>query len=68
MPEAPQAGVVFVDVVELESDVIVGRAIGKATALDVLALAAGLATITCTVCAAFRFAAVTVALSCVGLT
>jgi hypothetical protein len=68
MPEAPQAGVVFVDVVELESDVIVGRAIVKATAFDVLALAAGLATITCTVCAALRFTAVTVALNCVGLT
>ena len=49
MPAGLQAGVVFDDVVDAESDVIVGRAIGNETELEVVALDAGLATVTFTV-------------------
>jgi hypothetical protein len=46
MPAGLQAGVVFEEVVDAESDVMVGRTIGNETELEVLALAAGLATAT----------------------
>jgi hypothetical protein len=46
MPTGLQAGVVFEEVVDDESDVMVGRTIGNETELEVLALAAGLATAT----------------------
>lgn len=49
MPAGLQAGVVFEEVVDAESDVMVGRTIGNETELEVLALAAGLATATFTV-------------------
>jgi hypothetical protein len=49
MPTGLQAGVVFEEVVDDESDVMVGRTIGNETELEVLALAAGLATATFTV-------------------
>jgi len=65
---ALQAGVVLFDVVDPESEVIVGSTIGKAMALERLALAAGLATDSCTVSAVVRFEAATETLSCVGLT
>jgi hypothetical protein len=68
MTSALQAGVVLFDVVDPESEVIVGSTIGKAMALDVLAPAAGLATESCTVSTVVRLAAVTDTLSCVGLT
>ena len=68
MPAGLQAGVVFDDVVDADSEVIVGRTIGNEIAFDVLALDAGLATATCTVCTEEIFAAVTDALSWVGLT
>jgi hypothetical protein len=68
IPEALHAGVVFDAEVDAESEVIVGSAMAKATAFDLFALAAGLATTSCTVCTVERLAAVTVALSCVGLT
>jgi len=44
MPASLQAGVEFDVVEEAESDVMVGRAIGKAMALETVALPAGLAT------------------------
>src|SRR5579871_370249 len=59
MTSALQAGVVLFDVVDPESEVIVGSTIGKAMALDVLAPAAGLATESCTVSTVVRSAAVT---------
>jgi hypothetical protein len=68
MPAGLQAGVVFDEVVDAESDVIVGRNIGNEIAFDVFVLDAGLATATWTVPTAAISAAVTVALSCVGLT
>ena len=68
MPAGLQADVEFDDVEGAESDVMVGRAIGNEIALDVFALAAGLATATFTVSTAARFAAVTAALNWVGLT
>ena len=68
IPEALHAGVVFEDEVDAASEVIVGSATAKAMAFDVLALDAGLATATCSVCTAERFAVLSVALSCVGLT
>ena len=46
MPAGLQAGVVFDEVVEEESDVMVGRTVGNEMALDELALNAGLATAT----------------------
>ena len=46
MPAGLQAGVVFDDVVDPDSDVMVGRTIGNEIAFDVFALAAGLATAT----------------------
>lgn len=49
MPTGLQAGVVLEEVVDAESDVIVGRAIGNETELEVVALDAGLATVTFTV-------------------
>jgi hypothetical protein len=67
-PAGLQAGVVFDDVVDADSEVIVGRTIGNEIAFDVLALDAGLATATCTVCTEEIFAAITDALSCVALT
>jgi len=68
MPAGLHAGVEFDDVVDAESDVIVGRAIGNEIAFDMFALDAGLATATLTVSTAARFAAVTDALNWVGLT
>ena len=49
MPEALHAGVVFEAEVDAESEVIVGSAMAKARAFDVLALDAGLSTATCRV-------------------
>lgn len=46
IPSRLQAGVVFEDDVEADSDVMVGSTIGNASAFDVLALDAGLATAT----------------------
>jgi hypothetical protein len=46
MPAGLQAGVVFDEVVDPESDVMVGRAIGNEIAFDIFALDAGLATAT----------------------
>lgn len=46
IPVGAHSGVVLDDVDDAESDVIVGSAIGNATALDTLPLAAGLATAT----------------------
>jgi hypothetical protein len=63
MPAGLQAGVVFEDVVDPDSDVMVGRTIGNAIAFEVLALAAGLATATWTVSTVARLMAATVALS-----
>jgi hypothetical protein len=63
MPAGLQAGVIFDEVVEPESDVMVGRTIGNEIALDRFALDAGLATVTCTVSTEVIFAAVTVAVS-----
>ena len=68
MPAGLQAGVEFDDVVDAESDVMVGSAIGNEIVLDTFALDAGLATATFTVSTEVRFDAATVALSCVGLT
>ena len=68
MPAGLQAGVVLDDVVDADSEEIVGRTIGNEMAFDVLALDAGLATATCTVCTEEISAAVTDALSWVGLT
>ena len=71
IPAALQAAVVLGDLgdeVEPESEVMVGSTIENGVALDVFALAVGLATATCTVSTVLRFAAVTAALSCVGLT
>jgi hypothetical protein len=68
MPDGLHAVVEFEDVVEAESDVMVGRTIGNEIALDRLALEAGLATVTFTVSTVVIFAAATAALSCVGLT
>ena len=68
MPAGLQAGVVFDDDVDPESDVMVGRTIGNAIAFDRFALDAGFATATRTVSTVAILAAVTVALSWVGLT
>jgi len=68
MPAGAQAGVEFDDVVDAESDVMVGRAIGNEMELEVFALDAGLATATLTVLTEAISAAVTAAVSCVELT
>ena len=68
IPAGLQDGVVFDDVVDPESDVMVGRAIGNEIALERFALDAGLATATWTVSTEVKFAAATVAVSWVGLT
>ena len=68
IPAGLQDGVVFDDVADPESDVIVGRAIGNEIALERFALDAGLATATWTVSTEVKFAAATVAVSWVGLT
>jgi hypothetical protein len=68
MPAGLQAGVVFDDVVDPESDVMVGRTIGNEIVLERFGLDAGLATATWTVSTEAKFAAVTVAVSWVGLT
>jgi len=68
MPAGAQAGVVFDDVVDAESDMMVGRAIGNETELEVFALDAGLATATFTVLTEAMSATVTAAVSCVELT
>lgn len=59
-----QAGVVLEDVVEADSDVMVGSTTGNETELEVLALDAGEATATCPVCTALISAAGSVAVSC----
>ena len=68
MPAGAQAGVIFDDVVDAESVVIVGSAIGNEMELEVFALDAGLATATLTVLTEAISAAVAVAVSCVELT
>jgi hypothetical protein len=68
MPAGLQDGVVFDNVVDPESDVMVGRAIGNEIALERFALDAGLATVTWTVSTEVKFAAATMAVSWVGLT
>jgi len=67
MPAGLQAGVLFADVVDAESDAMVGRTIGNEIAFEMFVLDAGLATATWTVPTAAIFAAVTAALSWVGL-
>jgi hypothetical protein len=63
MPAGLQAGVVLEEVVDAESDVMVGRAIGNETELEALALDAGLATATLTVFTEAISAAATAAVS-----
>ncbi len=66
-PVGLQYGVLFDEVVDAESDVIVGRTIENETTLDVFALNAGVATATWTVPTEAIFAAGTVAVSWAGL-
>jgi hypothetical protein len=68
IPAGLQAGVVLDEVEDAESEVMVGRTIGNEIEFDVFALDAGLATATWTVSTVVIFAAVTAALSWVGLT
>jgi hypothetical protein len=68
IPAGLQAGVVLDEVEGAESEVMVGRTIGNEIVFDVFVLDAGLATATWTVPTVVIFAAVTVALSWVGLT
>lgn len=68
MPAGLQAGVVFDMLEGAESEVMVGRTIGNEMVLEVFALDGGLATATFTVSTEVIFAAVTPAVSCVGLT
>lgn len=68
MPDGLHSGVVLAEVLEAESDEIVGRTIGSATAFDMFVLPAGLATAIWAVCTMLRFAGGTVAVSCVELT
>ena len=66
-PVELQNGVLFVEVVDAESAVMVGRPIGNETALDVFVLDTGVATATCAVPTEARSAAGTAALSCAAL-
>jgi hypothetical protein len=65
-PDKLQKGVLFAKVVDADSAVTVGSTIGKATTLDLFALAAGLATAICAVPTAAISADGTVAISCAG--
>jgi hypothetical protein len=63
-PVELQNGVLFIEVVDADSAVMVGSAIGNDTALDVFALDTGVATATCAVPTETRSAAGIAALSC----
>jgi hypothetical protein len=66
-PVELQYGVLFAEVVDAESDVIVARVIGNETELDVFALDAGVATATCAVATEAISDGGTIALSCAAL-